>query len=142
MPSFFSPQIATQAAVPSLQRNILVYLLGETKMPSQASNFTPLPKKSWGLHPKNTGTETSEIQTTKIKENIRHNWNLQHKKPIRLLLYRGIFRALSQIFFFGHKKNIAHHGTTVLACRQPQSAHNAASAMCYKVEDTDNRACR
>ena len=79
------------------------------------------PQKSWELPPQIIGTKTSEIQTTKSNENIRHNWNLHRKKANTPTIVEGYF-ALSLTEFFPSvmKKNITHHGTTVLACRQPQ----------------------
>ena len=87
------------------------------------------PKKSWGLPPKITGTETSENQTTKIKRKYTPQLEPSSQKSQYAYHCRGVFCSLSHRFLsFGPEKNIAHHGTTVLACRQPQSAHHAASA--------------
>ena len=84
-------------------------------------NHGDYPPKSWGL-------KLPKIKQRKSNKNIRHNWNLHRKKVNTPTIVEGYFALSLKEFFPSMKKNIAHHGTTVLACRQPQSAHNAASA--------------
>ena len=69
------------------------------KMPSQASNFMPLPPKIIGIPPKITGTETSEIQTENQTKTYAITGIFIVKKPIFLTIVEAYF-VLSLTEFF------------------------------------------
>ena len=67
-------------------------------------NHGDYPPKSWGLSPKIMGTETSEIQTTKIKRKYTPQLESSAQKSQYAHHCTGVFCALSQNFFLRSKK--------------------------------------